>query len=223
MLSRFYFLKRKTLFLFGEFWPISLCSFTNKMFTHILCDRLIPLLPSLILEEQSALLKGRDIADNILLARELMQSLHRNTMSHSVVFKFDMTKPFDRVSWCFLRQLLLKFGFHPLFVDLIANNLSSSWFSILLNGSSVGFFFPSMSSLKQEEPLSPYLFILLTEVFSLGLKNLMHASRVLSYSFPRGAPLISHLCSTNDLFYSPETIVTLLDDCLIFCIAMNVL
>lgn len=48
-----------------------------------------------------------------------MQSLHRRTRSHNVVLKFEMTKAFDRVSWLFLRQLLLKFGFHPIFVQLI--------------------------------------------------------------------------------------------------------
>lgn len=78
-----------------------LCNFLNKIFTRVLRDRLSSLLPKLISEEQTGFLKGRDIADNILLAQELLQSLNRRARSHNVVFKFDMAKAFDRVSWLF--------------------------------------------------------------------------------------------------------------------------
>lgn len=105
--------KKKNPSSFSEFWPISLCNFFNKIFTRILCDWLSVLLPNLILDEQTAFLKGRDIADNILLAQELVQSLPHKTRSHNVAFKFDMAKAFDRVSWHFLSRLLSKFGFDP--------------------------------------------------------------------------------------------------------------
>ena len=44
---------------FGDFRPISMCNFVNKVFTRILCARLQPILPRLITEEQSAFVKGR--------------------------------------------------------------------------------------------------------------------------------------------------------------------
>lgn len=109
-------------------------------FTRILCDRLKHLLPSLISEEQSAFLQGRDISDNVLLVRELIQHLHRRVRGHNTILKLDMVKAFDRVSWGFLQSLLLKFGFHSNFVALIMNNLQASWFSILLNGASVVYY-----------------------------------------------------------------------------------
>lgn len=109
-----------------------------------------------------------------------------------------MAKAFDRVSWHFLRTFLLKFGFHPAFVQLILNNnnIYSSWFSILLNGSYAGFF-KSSRGLKQG--LSPYLFILLTDAFSRGLKFLMQEGTIHSYGLPRGAPPVSHLSFADDL------------------------
>lgn len=114
--------KKKNPSSFSEFRPISLCNF----FTCILCNRLSVLLPNLILDEQTTFLKGRDIADNILLAQVLMNSLHRRTQSHNMAFKFDIAKAFDIVSWYFLSRLLSKFGFASHIIHLITNHLSSS-------------------------------------------------------------------------------------------------
>lgn len=128
------------------------------------------LLPKLIEEEQSAFLQGRDISHNVLLAQEMVQHLDKRVRGHNIMFKLDMMKAFDRVSWDFLQRCLLKFGFHPLFVQLIMNNLSASWFSILINGSQSGFL-KSSRGVKQGDPFSPYLFLLVVEALSRGLKG----------------------------------------------------
>lgn len=77
---------------FGDFRPICLCNFVNKLFSRILCDRLKALFPGLILEEQSAFLRGRDISDSILLAQELVQHLDKKVRGHNILFKLDMMK-----------------------------------------------------------------------------------------------------------------------------------
>lgn len=183
---------------FNYFRPLCLCHFLNKIFTRILCDRLKSLLPKLIEEEQSAFLQGRDIVDNVLLAQEMVQHLDKRVRGHNIMFKLDMMKAFDRVSWDFLQRCLLKFGFHPLFVQLIMNNLSASWFSILINGSQSGFF-KSSRGVKQGDPLSPYLFLLVVEALSRGLKALQQGGSTASFSLPRGARRVSHLCFADDL------------------------
>lgn len=154
---------------FGEYRPISLCNFVNKIFTRILCDRLRDLLPTLIMDEQSAFVRGRDISDNVLMAQEMLQHLDKRVRGHNVMFKLDMMKAFDRVSWNFLHRLLAKFGFHSSFIHIIMNNLQSSRFSVLINGSSAGFF-PASRGLKQGlEPNSFYIGCRVIKLWVAGL------------------------------------------------------
>lgn len=128
----------------------------------------------------------------------MVQHIHKKVKGHNMVLKLDMMKAFDRVSWVFLRQLLLKFGFHPSFVQIIMGNFSASWFSVSINGSPSGFF-QATRGLKQGDPLSPYLFILVVESLGRGLKSLLHDGQLVPYSLPRNAPSFSHLCFADDL------------------------
>jgi hypothetical protein len=183
---------------FADYRPISLCNFVNKIFTRLLCERLRDILPRLVSPEQSAFVKGRDILDNVLLAQELLQHFHRKTRGHNMVLKLDMMKAFDRVSWAFLQAVLAKFGFSPHFVTLIANNLTASCFAVLINGSP-GDFFNSTRGLKQGDPLSPILFVLVVDALSRGLTHLHSVGRLDGFALPRGAMPVTHLCFADDL------------------------
>lgn len=118
--------KKETSSLFADYRPISLCSFMNKMFTKVLSNHLKALLPSLILKEQSAFVQGREISDNILLAQELVGSPEKKIRGHNIIFKLDMMKAFDRVSWIFLSKLLAKLDIHSHFIAFIMSNLAAS-------------------------------------------------------------------------------------------------
>jgi hypothetical protein len=80
-------------------------------------------------------------------------------------------KAFDKMEWNFLFSILHKLGFHAKWINWIRLCISTSSFSVLLNGSSFGHFTPSRG-LWQGDPLSPFLFIIGTEVIS----RLLHQS-----------------------------------------------
>lgn len=59
--------KKKEVNTFSDLRPISLSKFINKMFSRVIHERLVGLLPSLISDEQAGFVKGRSIVENILL------------------------------------------------------------------------------------------------------------------------------------------------------------
>nr|XP_027118579.1 uncharacterized protein LOC113735792 [Coffea arabica] len=175
-------------FFFKQCWDIirenvfqAAREFMCRVFTKILCNRLKPLLPFVIWLEQSALVQGREIADNILIVQELVNDIDRKVWDQNIVFKIDMMKTVDKVSWEFLSRLLLKFRFHPQFVTLVMNNLTLSWFSMLVNGKPNGFF-QAACGLKQGDLLSHFLFILVLEALTRGLNNLFPLGGVQPYT-----------------------------------------
>ena len=82
---------------FLDFRLISLCTFINKVFAKILCNRLKSIVASIISPEQYAFVQGREISDNILLVQELVTDIDKNTRGHNIINKIDMMKAFDRV------------------------------------------------------------------------------------------------------------------------------
>lgn len=95
----------------GEYRPISLGTFSSKIISKVLATRLAHILPKVIDEQQSGFIKGRSIHDTIALAQEMLHDLDRKVYGGIVVFKFDMSKAYDRVEWRFLLKAMKVMGF----------------------------------------------------------------------------------------------------------------
>ncbi|XP_021771689.1 uncharacterized protein LOC110735811 [Chenopodium quinoa] len=95
----------------SQFRPISLCNTAYKCISKCLVNRLKPILPSLITENQHAFIPGRYMEDNILLSHELMHLINSRRGSNFTAIKIDMSKAYDRVDWLFLLKVLQAFGF----------------------------------------------------------------------------------------------------------------
>jgi hypothetical protein len=130
--------------------------------------------------------------------------------------KIDMEKAFNWMEWNFLLAILSKLGFHPIWINWIRICISSTSFSIMINGSTFGFFTPARG-LRQGDPLSPFLFILGTKVIlwlfhqheSLGL---LKGIRICC-----SCALITHLSFADDLIIfakATSTEAALIKSCL---------
>ncbi|GKB74079.1 RNA-directed DNA polymerase, eukaryota, reverse transcriptase zinc-binding domain protein, partial [Tanacetum coccineum] len=96
------------------------------------------------------------------------------------------------------RKPIAKFGFPMKMVKWIMACVSSSAFSICLNGVVHGYF-NCGKGLRQRDPISPYLFKLVMEVFSLIMcKNIEDSSEYI-YHFGCKELKLSHLCFDDDL------------------------
>lgn len=92
-----------------------------------------------------------------------------------LVIKIDLEKAYDNVNWDFLVHMLYEFGFPHQFVTWIYTCISSTTYSLLINGQRYGLIDPRRG-VRQGCPLSPYLFVFVTEYLSLRLLALHRQS-----------------------------------------------
>jgi hypothetical protein len=60
----------------------------------------------------------------------------------AMVVKVDLSKAYDRVSWLYIRVVLIHLGFSPCFLSWVMNCITSVSFVIHINGASSPFFKP---------------------------------------------------------------------------------
>uniref|UniRef100_A0A803PZ74 Reverse transcriptase domain-containing protein n=1 Tax=Cannabis sativa TaxID=3483 RepID=A0A803PZ74_CANSA len=143
--------------------------------------------------------KRRQITDNILLANEIIHAINsrRSGKVGWAAIKLDMEKAFDRVKWSFLNRLLAHVGFPPSFSSLIMRCLSTVQFWLSINGSLTDTFH-STRGIRQGDPLSPYLFLLIAEGLSAAIRLQETNAHFSGIQICRGAQPLSHLLFAED-------------------------
>jgi hypothetical protein len=130
-----------------------------KILAKTLARWLHTFLSSIIRPNQTGFVEGRSILDNTFLAQEA-QDWADESNQDLVLLLLDFEKAFDRIEWSFLFEALAKLEFCPQWIRWVYKLASSA---IKLNGVE-GSTFPLARSVKQGCLLSPYLFILATDV-----------------------------------------------------------
>uniref|UniRef100_A0A803P4J0 Reverse transcriptase domain-containing protein n=1 Tax=Cannabis sativa TaxID=3483 RepID=A0A803P4J0_CANSA len=121
-----------------------------------------------------------------------------------VAVKTDMSKAYDRLEWGFLLRVLNANGFNNKVCTLLMECVTTVRYSILLNGAPLAPFNPKRG-LHQGDPLSPFLFILCSEVLS---KLILRAEK---NGDLKGVSVARNTTPITQLFYA--------DDSIFFCSA----
>ncbi|XP_010507045.1 PREDICTED: uncharacterized protein LOC104783606 [Camelina sativa] len=117
---------------------------------------------------------GRLLAENVVLATEIVQDYNRKNISERAMLKVDIRKAFDSVNWSFILSSLRAIG-------------------IPESG-----FFTSSKGLRQGDPISPYLFVLGMEVFSRLLQSRFEQGYI-KYHPKTSGLVLSHLMLADDI------------------------
>ncbi|KAJ9561650.1 hypothetical protein OSB04_006810 [Centaurea solstitialis] len=182
-----------------DFRPISCCNVLYKCISKILVNRIKPYLDGLVSRSQSAFIPGRRIVDNILMAHELVVGYHLHAGPPRCAFKIDIRKAYDMIDWQFLLTMLTGLGFHPALIRWIKEMVSTTSYSISLNGETHGFF-KGARGIRQGDPLSPYLFTVVMEGFTMIFKECIREATTFGYHPGCTELEITHLCFADDLF-----------------------
>ncbi|KAF7147904.1 hypothetical protein RHSIM_Rhsim03G0099900 [Rhododendron simsii] len=118
--------------------------------TKVLVNRLRLVLGDLISQYQNGFVPARMISDNVLIAHEMLEFIRQRKREK--------------------QRFLPTMGFSQKWVRWIHQCISTVSFSVVVNGRRSRPFIPACG-LRQGDPLSPYLFILVAQAFSDGLEE----------------------------------------------------
>uniref|UniRef100_A0A2N9G7V8 Reverse transcriptase domain-containing protein n=1 Tax=Fagus sylvatica TaxID=28930 RepID=A0A2N9G7V8_FAGSY len=167
----------------------------------------ITLIPKRLDPSQTAFVPKRWIAENMVLAQEVVHSFNQMKRKKGYVgFKLNFKKAHDSLEWEFILSMLRAMGFDQKVIMLIHQCISIVHYTHLLNGTKSSSIEPSRR-LRQGDPLSPFLFIMCADVLARMINREVLRGAIKGVKVNPGADAISKLFYADDviLFYDAKT------------------
>ncbi|GKU87429.1 hypothetical protein SLEP1_g1825 [Rubroshorea leprosula] len=159
-----------------EYRPISLIGVMYKIIAKLLANRLRKVLDKVIGEQQMAFIEGRQLVDGVVIANEAIDEAKRKKK----------------------RSFLLK-----TWRMWIHECLQSSMVSVLVNGSPSRQF-PVSKGLRQGDPLSPFLFLIVAEGLNGLMSSAVEKELYKGVTVGKDAVMVTHLQFADDAIFFGE-------------------
>ncbi|XP_011101993.1 uncharacterized protein LOC105180023 [Sesamum indicum] len=170
----------------------------NSTILALITKRLSVLLEKIISPCQTAFIPGRSIGDNIMLAQKLFSGYNQMRLPPRCALKVDIRKAYDTMERDFLLAVFQLFRFPPKFTRWIEECVSTTSFSIGLNGIPHGFF-TGEKGLRQGDRLSPYMFVLVMEALHMGFLQRIEQDMQFTYHWKCESSKVFQLGFAEDL------------------------
>ncbi len=190
-----------------ENWrPISLINVDAKIISKVIAVRVKNVLPNIIHHNQTGYVKDRYIGETVRSNFDIMEFTDTENSPGVLIF-IDFKKASATVEWHYLFDCLEALNFGP---DLI--NWVKTFYrnieSCVINNGLASDYFTLARGVRQGDPLSPYLFLLVIETLAIsirkdpeieGIKICHNETKILQYADDTTA-VLSNLDSANVLF-----------------------
>lgn len=190
--------------------PISLLNVDYKILSSVIANRIKLFLDPLISNSQKGFISGRYIGECTRLVSDIIFKLKKKNMT-GIILLIDFEKAFDSLEWSFINKTLSYFNFGEKikkWVKILYSDIESC---VINNGHSSDRFKLSRG-VRQGDPLSPYLFILATEIL---------ASTIMSHENIKGIKIDDSEYLITQL--ADDTTLMLENDELSFKTCMNII
>ena len=185
--------------------PITLLNVDYKLASRAIAGQLLKVIHLVVAKEQRCGVPGRFTGENVALLRDVADYASSSGTSVAIL-SLDQEKAFNRVDWSFMRSTLCTMGFGPSFiswVDLFYHRVQSA---VNVNGY-LSSFFRLSRGVRQGCPLSPLLYVLVSEVLAVNIRcNPRISGLCLPGAFPL-SPISQYVDNTSLILTSDDAIV----------------
>lgn len=143
-------------------------------------------------------MKGGHVLNGPLLLNEIV-SWCKKHKKKCMLLKIHFEKSYDSISWDFLLGIMAFLGFRHIWIGWIKACLVSSRLSIVVDGSPTDEF-SLEQDLRQGDPLSPFLFLLVMEALNVAMLGVVDSNMFIPYMIG------SHTIQVSYLFYADDVI-----------------
>ena len=179
----------------NKYRPISLTNEFYEIISGILMYQMKSIIPKIVGRLLLSQVEGFLIVSFLLWTFFLAFTLKKG--ASRMCIKLDLAKAYDSVRWEFLEAALVFMHFSTHFIRLPMACVCHPCYSILLNGTSAGFF-QGTRGLRHGSPLSPFLFAIVMDFFSSMMQRCATFG-LISTTFVEGPVAISHIMFADDL------------------------
>jgi hypothetical protein len=149
----------------NDFRLISLLNISLKVITKILADRLQTVILRVVHSNQYGFIQSRTIQDCLAWSYEYIHQCQQSKWE-IIILKLDFKKALDTVEHSTIIEVMRHLGFPERWLAWVQAILSSCSFTVLLNGVPRKFF-RCRRGVRQGDPLSPLLFVLVAKLLQI--------------------------------------------------------